>query len=79
LAHKFGEPVEKWPLASRIFAWAEGRSNHSARSTSGNSASFRFWGPFDFEGVASYGLDLEIAFGSECNHPLAATLATRAD
>src|ERR1700675_3723592 len=35
--------------------------------------------PFDFEGVASYGLDVDIAFDGERNHPLAATLANFAE
>jgi hypothetical protein len=35
--------------------------------------------PFDFEGVASYGLDVEVAFDGERNHPLAATLANFAE
>ena len=35
--------------------------------------------PFDFESVASYGLDVDIAFDGECHHPLAATLANLAE
>lgn len=35
--------------------------------------------PFDFESVASYGLDVDIAFDGERNHPLAATLANLAE
>ena len=35
--------------------------------------------PFDFEGVASQCLDVEVAFDGERNHPLAATLANFAE
>src|SRR6185436_10318128 len=35
--------------------------------------------PLDFESVASYGPDVDIAFDSERDHPLAATLANIAE
>jgi len=35
--------------------------------------------PLDFESVASYGPDVDIAFDSEPNHQLAATLANFAE
>jgi hypothetical protein len=35
--------------------------------------------PLDFESVAPYGLDVDIAFESERDHPLAATLANFAE
>jgi hypothetical protein len=35
--------------------------------------------PLDFESVAFYGLDVDIAFESERDHPLAATLANFAE
>ena len=74
--HKFGELIHKLPLAVENLCMASRQIEPLGAIDLGKTlhpSTFRW--PFDFEGVASYRLDVELPFDGERNHPLAATLA----
>jgi hypothetical protein len=80
LFRKSGEPIEKRSLAlENLYTgrWqVEPLGAIDLGKTLHPSTSRR---PLDFESVASYALDVDIAFDSERDHPLAATLASFAE
>jgi hypothetical protein len=80
LVHEFGEPVEERPLAFEKLCIGRWQVEPFGAVDLGKTLHpSTFWRPFDFEGVASYGLDVDIAFDGERDHPLAATLANFAE
>jgi hypothetical protein len=79
LAHKFGEPVEKRPLAFENFR-VSGRQIKPLGAIDLRKGLHlsAFRRPLDFERVASYGLNVDIALDGEGKHALAAPLANLA-
>jgi hypothetical protein len=76
LDNECGEPIEKWTLALENLCMGRRQVKPlgaiDLRKTLHPSA---FRRPLDFESVASYGPDVDIAFDGERDHPLSATLA----
>src|ERR1700694_5106330 len=78
-ARKFSEPVEKRPLAFQNFRVSGRQVEPLGAINFREYLNFSALGrPFDFETVACYRGNVEIAFDRESNHPLAAALTNLA-
>src|SRR6266404_651265 len=80
LVHEPGEPIEKRPLALENLCTGRWQVEPFGAIDLGKTlypTTFRW--PLDFESVTLYSLDVDIAFDSERDHPLAATLANFAE
>jgi hypothetical protein len=80
LVHESGKPIEKCPLTFENLCMGRWQVEPFGAIDLGKTLHpSPFRRPFDFESVASYGPDVDIAFDSEPNHQLAATLANFAE
>jgi hypothetical protein len=80
LAHQRGEPLKEWPLAFEHLPASDRQVEPFSAVDLGESLHLSaLRRPLDFETVALYGLNIDIAFGSERNHALAATLSNLAE
>ncbi|MET3842032.1 hypothetical protein ABIE49_004110 [Bradyrhizobium sp. OAE829] len=80
LIHESGEPIEKRSLALKDLCtrrWQVEPLGTIDLGKTPHPSTFRR--PLHFESVASYGQDVDIAFDSECDHQLAATLSDFAE
>jgi hypothetical protein len=79
LAQTFGEPVKKGPLAFENLRMSGGQIKPFGTVDFRKGLRLSTLGrPLDFEGVAFYGLNVEVAFDSEAKDTFAATLANLA-
>jgi hypothetical protein len=78
--HKFGEPIEKRPLAFKNFDMRSRKVEPRGAINLGKGLHLStLRRPFDLEKVALDGIDVEVAFGSECDDLLAPALADVAE